>query len=209
MKRVLFLLLIPTIVLAQFNQGDNVRVVSGITCVNVRPIAGASVPLGCEPPGTTGVIQVGPIQWGAQPYYKVQYSDGLLGYSAGIYLEKIASSLPPPTGSLSVTSLPGPVVLSFTARGDTAAIFQGVPLVPYSGTITVPIDVPSTFTLTLYGPGGTVSYTANTNNGVPLPALDSVRIATAAYNKGLSDGALSVGVSNVTIGLSNGKQVIR
>lgn len=222
MKKLLILLFCASIAGAQtFQVGDTVKVIPTVSCVNVRSQLTTTIPpLKCEPAGTLGVIRSAATMWGSYAYYTVAYADGITGWSAGIYLAKVANApvVLPPSGSLSVTPITnGFATLSFTASGDTSAVFSGMSPAPYSGTITVPVSAPTSFTMTLLGEGGTSSYTVSTSNGVPIPAIDTVAIALRAfnlgYNTGLVDGIAigksAVGLDSVKVHLSNGKVIIR
>jgi hypothetical protein len=110
----------------------------------------------------------------------------------------------------------GFATVSFSAKDDTMGIlspFAG----EYSGALTVKLDVPTIFSLTLRGRGGERVYAASTLDGTPLPPpgpqLDSTAIANAAYDAGVLRGIVlgkaTVAVDSVIVKLSTGVEVRR
>ena len=99
---ILVALLIPCVSVAQFVVGDSVKVVSTTDCVNVRTSAsttGSSI-LKCEAAGVRGVITAAGQKdlngSSSYTFFQVQWIDGISGWSASVYLVKIASTPPPP-----------------------------------------------------------------------------------------------------------------
>lgn len=216
------LLFIASVSYAQFSVGDNVVVSNPQGCASVRSALSTTVPiLKCEPNGTAGVIRTAPTLWGPVSYYTVSFSDGVVGWIAGLWLQRASGpAIDPPVGSLSVTPIAGGIAtLSFSAKNDTVGVLQIVQG-EYRGALSIQLSAPAMFTYTLSGPGGQRTYTASTLDGVPLPPpveIDSARIAAAAYNLGRNSGLLegivtgktSVTVDSVRIKLSNGREIAR
>lgn len=192
--------LLVSVSFGQFAPGDRVRVVLTTDCVNARsaPNLADSTKITCKPKGSEGVIIAGPIVGNGLPFFNLQYSDGLVAWSAAKYLELVPGGgtppPPPPSGSLSVSKIQGGYATAwYTAKDESTAVITGYEGGTIGGTLYFPASKDTMLQLTLRGKGGETVYTAWTISGSPpVPTLDSTKIAIAAYNAGRDSVAAEI-----------------
>ncbi len=172
-----------------FSLGDTVRVVLTTDCVNARDSASLSSNIyKCEVAGTQGTVLAGPTPDSASGYtfWKIAYTDGVTGWSADKYLEKVSGSSALPVLSASPSSL------SFSAsQGGNAPAPQSIG-VSNAG-------------------GGTLSWSATGNatwfSVAPSSGTNGGSIAVSMSPAGLAAGTYTGAVTVAGAGSAGNKSI--
>jgi hypothetical protein len=191
--------------------GDGVKVsAENVNCRTAPTLSSAVIKLMLG--GTTGTIVGGPTSADGYTFWKVQYSEGTLGWSAGKYLVKAAVTPPPPpvnpvpSGTLEVSRIDAGFASAwFTIKDDTASVLTVPRMGILAGKVTFPLTRDTTITLELWNRQGSKTLTASTVNGSPLPATpDSAKIAQAAFVLGRASVVCPDSVAGYNLGYLRG-----